>query len=222
MEFMNRTNRPTPAVTTSPTTPEPPAGSGRGKKLTLSKGLRAASVVLFVSATILLLAVAAQMIYNRPKSEAAFVNPDKIQAVFLNGGQVYFGRISHINKDYLRLVDIFYLQVNQQIQPEQENAPAPDNISLVKLGCELHRPTDEMIINRAQVLFWENLKNDPALNTVPGAIKEYERQFPQGQECPEEAAQQQNVNAPVPGQPNAPAVGQPPQQQAPAPGQPRR
>jgi hypothetical protein len=161
------------------------------------------------------------MVYGQPKREAAFVNPDKLQAVFLNGGQVYFGDITHITDKYLRLVNIFYLQVNQQIQPEQENAAGNVNqndVSLVKLGCELHRPTDEMLINRKQVLFWENLQAVDAPNTVPGAVKEYLRQFPHGQECPENNAQQNVNNAPGAGQPNdaAPAPGQQPNATPPA------
>jgi len=31
---------------------------------------------------------------------------------------------------------------------------------LVKLGKELHGPADDMEISRAQILFFENLKND--------------------------------------------------------------
>ncbi len=120
---------------------------------------------------------------------------DKYQAVFLTNGQVYFGQVSKTDRDVIRLKDIFYLQVIQQqpLQgtPEQQQAQANQQpqISLVKLGQELHGPVDEMYINRSQVLFWEDLKSD---GRVVQAIKEYKAN-PQGSQA---APQQQQQAAP--------------------------
>jgi hypothetical protein len=103
------------------------------------------------------------------------------QAVFLTNGQVYFGKVSNKNGDWMTLKDIYYLQVIQpplqgQQQPGQ-TAPAPQpQISLVKLGNELHGPVDEMQISRPQVLFFEDLKED---SQVVKAIKDYKAN-PQG------------------------------------------
>lgn len=83
------------------------------------------------------------------------------QAVFLTNGQVYFGHLSEMWGQYPDLKDVYYLQVtqpSQPLQPSQANSPA--NINLVKLGGELHGPTDEMRINRDQILFIENLRSD--------------------------------------------------------------
>ncbi len=98
------------------------------------------------------------------------------QAVFLTNGQVYFGKLSDAGK-YLKLSDIFYLQVNQpQIQGSQQTeqqaqqAQAQPQLQLVKLGSELHGPKDEMSINRDQVLFFEDMKED---GKVMQAIKQY-------------------------------------------------
>lgn len=83
------------------------------------------------------------------------------QAVFLSNGQVYFGKIADENSNTLVLKEIYYLQVTQQIQPAQEGQTQPQqNLSLVKLGNELHGPQDEMKINRDHVLFTEDLKTD--------------------------------------------------------------
>ena len=89
------------------------------------------------------------------------------QAVFLTNGQVYFGKLSHAESPYVRLTDIYYLQVNQQLQPTGATgataaaaAQAQPQLSLVKLGNELHGPTDQMEINSSQVLFYEDLKAD--------------------------------------------------------------
>ncbi len=102
---------------------------------------------------------------NQLKEEA-------IQAVFLSDGQVYFGDITEIEEDTLVLENVFYLQVDQDLQAGEENSQ--QSLSLAKLGAgELHGPEDKMVINRDQVLFWENLKNDSAVvkaidSYVPG------------------------------------------------------
>jgi hypothetical protein len=78
------------------------------------------------------------------------------QAVFLTNNQVYFGKLAERNDNYAILTDIFYLQVSQPLQPSQPNP----NVSLIKLGSELHGPADRMEINRDQILFIESLKAD--------------------------------------------------------------
>jgi len=81
------------------------------------------------------------------------------QAVFLSNGQVYFGKLYHEKNQYAILREVYYLQVMQQLQPGTGTPPTA-NINLVKLGAELHGPTDEMRINRDHILFVEDLKDD--------------------------------------------------------------
>lgn len=97
------------------------------------------------------------------------------QAVFLVNGQVYFGKLSNAGGQFMTLSDVYYLQVNQQIQPAEEDAAQAPDISLVKLGGELHGPTDEMQINRDQVLLIEDLKTS---SNVVRAIEEYKKSAP--------------------------------------------
>ena len=95
------------------------------------------------------------------------------QAIFLSNGQVYFGKASNLNSNYVNLKDVYYLQVSQVLQPVQgKKEPQPtQSISLAKLGAsEIHRPTDEMMINRDQVLFIETMTTD---SQVVQAIKSY-------------------------------------------------
>ena len=92
------------------------------------------------------------------------------QAVFLSNGQVYFGRVSKQTEQTLVLRDIYYLQVSQQIQPSEAGQEPQQNLSLVKLGNELHGPQDSMFINMDHVLFTEELKSD---SRVVDAIKRY-------------------------------------------------
>jgi hypothetical protein len=94
------------------------------------------------------------------------------QALFLTNGQVYFGHLKNVDNNYVKLSDIYYLQVQQQVQPADKNTNNQSpQVSLAKLGSELHGPEDAMYINHDQVLFWENLKDD---GKVAQAIKDYQ------------------------------------------------
>lgn len=81
-------------------------------------------------------------------------------AVFLTNGQVYFGHVSNSDDEYVTLKDIYYLKLNDKsLQPEAKDLKDA-KISLIKLGKELHGPKDKMYINRDQILFIEELKNN--------------------------------------------------------------
>jgi len=128
---------------------------------------------------VLLLALLGGSVYmknqaNQNLTYSSSVKKSQFQAVFLTNGQVYFGKINSIGPEYLKLNNVYYLQVQQSVQPSTDNkAPASDptqaqNLSLAKLGGELHGPEDNMFISQKQVLFWENLKDD---SQVVKAIK---------------------------------------------------
>ena len=101
-------------------------------------------------------------------------NSTSYYAVFLTNGQVYFGHIKSIDPATIVLVDVFYLQANTNIQSSNTNTHKANannvQVSLIKLGNEIHGPTDMMMINRTSILFWEELKND---GKVVQAIKQY-------------------------------------------------
>lgn len=104
------------------------------------------------------------------------VDDDGWQAVFLTNNQVYFGKLLETGERYI-LSNIYYLQVDQPLQLAQDNLSQqienqPD-IRLIKLGNELHGPKDIMYIERANVLFWENIKED---SQIVETIKNYEKQ----------------------------------------------
>ena len=141
--------------------------------------LRIIFVGLLFSISILALAIAL-LLYTGKDKEAHFVDGTKNQAVFLTNGQVYFGKITGVNDKVVDLQDIYYLNSQQQPDTSNKNATQQTNFSLVKLGCELHGPADQMIINREQVSFWENLKSD---GKVAKAIEQFKSQNPNGQTC---------------------------------------
>jgi len=84
----------------------------------------------------------------------------KYQALFLTNGQVYFGKLDKtsalVGRDYV-LTDVYYFQVSQA---QTKASTASSELSLIKLGSELHGPENKLVINRSSVLFWENLKKD--------------------------------------------------------------
>lgn len=113
--------------------------------------------------------------------------PSGYQAVFLSNGQVYFGKLTDISAIYANLEDIYYLQVTQppiqgSQQPGQQQQQAQQQLSLVKLGNELHGPVDEMKINRDQILFFEDMKED---GRVMQAIREYQKNPPANSQAPD-------------------------------------
>ena len=85
------------------------------------------------------------------------------QAVFLANSQVYFGKLADHDKQFMKLTDIYYLQVTQPIQPAPKGQTVNPAINLIKLGGEVHGPADEMDINRDQVVLIEDLRADSNL-----------------------------------------------------------
>ena len=191
MDFSNRGVAPQPPQPTPHMGPTPPAGARRGNKnkkslTTWATALMGAIIVLLVVAVILVVSFSGQ------RSEANYIYSNKLQAVFLNTGQVYFGNIQSINPEYLVLENIFYLQTNNQ-NGSSSTSTSNQNVSLVKLGCELHAPYDQMVINMNQVTFWENLQSS---GQVAKAVARYHQQYPHGQVC-------SNQNASAPSSSNA-------------------
>lgn len=142
------------------------SGSQSGSKL-----FRLGPIAILFGLTALLIALALFLGVGADKRQAGVLK-DKYQAVFLNNGQVYFGKINAIGNKNIDLQNIYYLQTSGG-ETGQASATTAANVSLVKLGCELHAPYDQMIINSDQVIFWENLQDS---SQVVKAITEYKKQ----------------------------------------------
>jgi hypothetical protein len=140
------------------------------------------SSVLLIGTTLLVLALIFGLVFGvgGGSKEAEQIQTDKYQAVFLNSqdGQVYFGKLDIYNKDLYKLTDIYYVRVENPIQPEGANQTQQPNISLAKLGNELHGPQDVMYISRDKVLYWENLKDDGQVVTAITSYKANGEQAP--------------------------------------------
>lgn len=89
---------------------------------------------------------------------------DSYSAIFLDNNQVYFGLIKNSNLSALSLDDVYYFGSNGAGDPDSED------LSLVKLGAELHGPEDKMKIFFEHIIFIETLGDD---SRVVAAILEH-------------------------------------------------
>lgn len=107
------------------------------------------------------------------------VNSKTYQGVFLSNGQVYFGQITGLEEDYLKLTNIYYLRLRESLQTQgkiaNEKEADQGEPTLVKFGTELHQPKDFMLINRDQILFIEELEaNSKVAQAITDNIKKKE------------------------------------------------
>jgi len=138
---------------------EAPVTTGRKSKRGKGrKKLVAISIAVIILAAAIVLA--ALMVYR--SSVNSLIDTSKYQAVFLTNGQSYFGKLQPAGGSYMELTDIFYLQTKptDSTAPQQATPDTSAQVQLVKLGDEIHGPSDQMIIDKSQILFFENLKSD--------------------------------------------------------------
>lgn len=118
--------------------------------------------VLIVLAILLALATTwCALSWFRVVGPLSGVKSDKYQAVFLTNDQVYFGKISSMTGDTITIGDVYYLKQKGSTDTTKDQGQSQE-VQLAKLGAgnEVHNPDNEMRINRTQVLFWENIKDD--------------------------------------------------------------
>ena len=82
------------------------------------------------------------------------------QAVLLTTGDVYFAKVNDGFGRYVTLRDIYYPQVDQT-----EGVQNPD-IQLIKFGNEIHRPQDEIRVNRDHIIMIQPLAADSPVIAV--------------------------------------------------------
>ena len=138
--------------------------------------------IILLGCALLLVAVSLFLGFSNgsnSSTEGDLIAPSKYQAVFINdnstnnsGFSTYFGHLKVVNDKYLVLQDVYYLTPGKS---------QGSGTQLTKLGCtQLHSPYDQMVINRSQVAYWENIKDDGKVVT---AINQYIKQNPNGPVC---------------------------------------
>jgi hypothetical protein len=144
-----------------------------------SKILSAKSLLSLAAALIVIMIAIYSFSVFGGKTQGKYLDKNKLQSVFLNTGQVYFGNIKSFNKESIVLDNIFYLQTTTA------SGNSSTNVNLIKLGCEIHAPEDRMIINLREVTFWENLSSN---GKVANAVANYQKNNPKGQNCSNQVA----------------------------------
>jgi hypothetical protein len=186
MDFSNRNPQPASAAPSpQPATPLNANSLSSNHKRASLKSRRfdrptvTALVAYLVAVVVLVVAVLLVLGLGGPKPEASYIDTSKLQAVFLESNQVYFGNIKSLNDKYIVLDNIYYPQVASS-DSTTTTSSTNTRVSLVKLGCELHAPYDQMIINRDQVMYWENLQST---GQVAKAVATFQKENPKGQKC---------------------------------------
>lgn len=172
----NRTE-PAPAA---PSNTNPKKESTISKALSTPKWMKILTMIVLIGAAVLIVGVIAVFARNALSgNDSQYLKTDKYQAVFLSNGQVYFGKVKALSRNNVVLNDVFYLTQNSS--STTSTTTSNTDYTLVKLGCQqIHYPTDQMVINREQITFWENLSND---GKVVKSIKEFQKQNPNGENC---------------------------------------
>ena len=111
---------------------------------------------------------------------AVSTKPSGYVAVFLTNNQVYFGKLGSLDGQYATLTEVYYLRVqpalsdggNVKVEDAKTAGAAAgkNDMTLIKLGDELHGPTDEIKLNRDHILLVEELKED---SKVVKAIEQF-------------------------------------------------
>ncbi len=94
---------------------------------------------------------------------ASWWGKPSMKAIFLVNGQVYFGQISRESSRDLYVNNVYYIQLQDQVDPtaaEGDQSKTVQVPTLLKRGEELHRPYGDMRINREQVVAIENVGAD--------------------------------------------------------------
>ena len=173
--------------------PMPAATPASSQPQRTSKKKRSAWVIGSIL-SLLLIAAATWFLVLQPRqnSEARRIDESTYQSVLLQGSARYFGKIVALNDKFIELSDVFYLKANDGTATA--TISSADDVSLIKLGCELYGPKDTLVINKSSVLFWDNLRSD---GQVVAAITKWRQDNPNGQDC-QAATTQSTANQAAP------------------------
>jgi len=111
------------------------------------------------------------LVFGCAKSDQKIKIDTEYKAIFLDNGQVFFGRLEEVGPSYIMLKDIFYVQ-SQVIQQEKDKKEVR-NI-LIKRGNEWHGP-DLMYVTTRHIVVIEPVS---PTSRVAQLIKEAKAQKP--------------------------------------------
>ena len=170
-----RAEEPQPVKEEAPTPKTMPRSSGASYRQEPEKRSKRGLVwTLIVGLLVIALAVVGWFMWSHAQSGATGINASRFQAVFLNNGQIYFGKLSNFNDTSFKLTNIYYPQAQSAGEEEETSTQdASNGIQLIRLGDEVHGPESEMFISKDQILYYENLKSDSKVSQL---IQQNEKQ----------------------------------------------
>ena len=148
-----QTNRPVAQPAQNKLTPEM-----REKLLKQRRNKKLVRLAIIVAA-ILLIASAALLLKDRVLT--AGVKKNQYQLVSLVNGQAYIGKLQNSpNSSYLKLTDVYTVQLAQQTEGQSTQQQQQQQPQLIKLSDQLAGSENEIYLSGNQVAFWENLRDD--------------------------------------------------------------
>lgn len=84
-------------------------------------------------------------------------------AIYLDSGQVFYGKKDKQNQNYVTMTNVFYYQPGVR-------STSSENIRIIKVGTEIHQPQDYVYVNKQHIERQEQLSSD---SKVVKAIEQY-------------------------------------------------
>ena len=127
---------------------------------------------IFIILIVLIILFLGKGWYHHSHLKGSGPDSDSYQAVFLDNGSAFYGKLEHVYSHYPILKDVYYLKANPpSIDPKTGTQVAPANpYNLVKFGEEIHSPEDVLHLSKKHILYWVNIKDT---GNVSQAIKKY-------------------------------------------------
>lgn len=162
-QYRQQPARPQTTATPATSAPKPTAFQPQVKEKPVNKYKK----YWWIPVVILVL-FAVAWYFLRGNEGSGQINTSKYQAVFMNNGQVYFGKLHDFYGEKPYLTDVYYIQAADGSAANTDSKEAKSTQKLIKLGKEIHGPENSLILNKDAVLFVENLTDG---SNVVKAIK---------------------------------------------------
>ncbi len=102
--------------------------------------------------------------WSSMQSTGMAIDSSKYQAVSISDGQIYFGKLSVVDNEFVKLTNAYYLQAQPADATDEskgsQQSPAQGDVKLIKLANKIYGPENEIVIAKSQVLSYENLLPD--------------------------------------------------------------
>lgn len=113
-------------------------------------------LVIVVLVVIVFCLLAAWQLYDQRGRQV--VKTDRFQAVFIDGGQVFFGKLKNTTGEYLTLESPYYTK--SASASSSTDTTLEQSTGLVKVGSESYGPDNSLSLRADHVLFWQNLREN--------------------------------------------------------------